>query len=243
MSLLKDKQKEQLTDLFSSLTNPVKIVMFSQEVECEPCRLTREMLEDISALSDKISLEVFDFVEDTEEKKKYGIDKIPAVILRGDVDYGIRFYGVPAGYEFTTLIEDIISVSLRSHGLSDEVIAQLEKIDEPVLLEVLVSPTCPVCPAAVRIAHRLAMANENIRAEMIETSEFPHLVNKYDVQGVPHTVINKKDGFVGAVPEMEVVNIILLSLGKEVPKEFLEAMQKRHEEHGHDNHNDHDHEE
>jgi len=237
MGILEDKQKDQLKDIFSSLSGEVKILMFTQEFECEHCKLTREMVEEVAGLSEKISVTVYDFVKDADEVRKYGVDKIPAIALIGDRDYGIRFYGVPAGYEFTTLIEDIISVSQRDPGLSKEVLAELEKVDQPVHLEVLISPTCPVCPGAVRMAHRFAMASDNITADMIETSEFPHLVNKYDVQGVPHTVINEKDGFVGAASETEAINLILMSLGKKVPKEFLDTLKDQHEhEHEHEHH-------
>lgn len=115
--------------------------MFTQEFECDYCKITRELLEAVSGLSEKISLEVYDFVKEIELAKSYGIDKIPATILLGDLDYGIRFYGVPAGYEFTTLIEDIIDVSRRDPGLPKEVLNELVKVDRPVHIQVMISPT------------------------------------------------------------------------------------------------------
>jgi alkyl hydroperoxide reductase subunit AhpF len=103
--------------------------------------MTRGLLEEVAALSEKISLEAYDFVKEADLAKKYGIDKIPATALLGDRDYGIRFYGVPAGYEFTSLIEDIIDVSKRDSGLPKELLDELSKIDKPVHIQILISPT------------------------------------------------------------------------------------------------------
>ena len=142
MGLLKDKDKVELEKIFSKqLTEDCRLVMFTQENECPHCRDTREMLEELAALSDKLHLEVHDFVAETELAKAYNIDKIPALGLIGERDYGLRFYGVPGGYEFTTLIKDILDVSRRDHGLSDEVLAKLKKVDRPVHLQVMALPT------------------------------------------------------------------------------------------------------
>jgi glutaredoxin-like protein len=141
MAVLKDKDKEKVKEIFKGITDKVVIVMFTQEHECPHCEMTRVMLEEISVLSDKISLEVHDFVAEKDLADKYGVDKIPATVLVGDKDYGIRFYGVPAGYEFTVLIEEIKEVGKRDPGLRKEVMAELGKVDTPVHLQVLISPT------------------------------------------------------------------------------------------------------
>jgi glutaredoxin-like protein len=141
MGILKDKDKKKVANIFKDIGKDVKIVMFTQEMECPHCEMTRTMLEEVSGLSDKISLEVNDFVADADLAKKYGVDKIPATVLLGDKDYGIRFYGVPAGYEFNVLVEDIVDVGKRDPELSKEVMAELAKIERPVHLQVLISPT------------------------------------------------------------------------------------------------------
>lgn len=247
MAILEDKQKDQLRGLFAGLSQDVNIIMFSQEIECEHCRLTRELLTEVAALSDKIKLSVKNFVLDKEDAAKFKVDKIPATVIMGEKDYGIRYYGVPAGYEFTSLIEDIILVSRRDPGLSPEVLAELAKVDQPVHIQVMISPTCPYCPMAVRTAHKLAMANDNITADMVETVEFPFLVQKYDVQGVPHTVINDFYSFVGPLPELETTYEILRALGKPAPPVRVHAeettgaaMHDHGHEHGHDHVHDHD---
>jgi len=141
MGILKEKDLKKVKDVFKDIDHDVRIVMFTQEMECPHCEMTRTMLEEISGLSGKISLEVHDFVADKDLAKRYGVDKIPATVLVGDKDYGIRFYGVPAGYEFTVLIEEIRDIGKRDTGLNKRVLAELGKVDKPVHLQVLISPT------------------------------------------------------------------------------------------------------
>jgi len=162
-------------------------------------------MEEISKLSDKISLEIYNFQLDKQKAEVYKIDKILATIIFCLKDYGIRYYGIPAGYEFTSLIEDIIDVSKGEPGLSQETIDKLNQIQKDVHLQVFVTPTCPYCPNAVRLAHKFAIATDKITADMVEAIEFPHLSVKYNVRGVPKTVINEEYSVEGAVPE----NILL----------------------------------
>lgn len=206
MPLLKPEDAAKLRGIFAEhLTNKVRLVVFTQELECEFCRISRELVEETASLSDNLSVEIFDFVKDAEAVKQYGITKIPALAIVGERDYGIRFYGMAAGYEYTSLIEDIIDVGRGDPRLPADIKAALAKVNKPVHIQVLVSPTCPYCPRAVRVAHRFAMANENITADMVELAEFPHLAQKYDVQGVPKTIINESLDLVGAQPEAEVL--------------------------------------
>lgn len=205
MSLLREEDRQQLVKEFEALQNPVKLIMFTQELECQYCRETRMIAEEVAGLSDAISLEINDFITDKGVAEGYGIDKIPAiVVMRGGdkpKDYGIRYYGIPSGYEFSSLIEDIMMVSRGESGLSEATKAQVATLTKPIHLQVFVTPTCPYCPRAVHLAHQLALESDLIRADMVEAIEFPHLTTKYQVQGVPRTVINDSVHIEGAVPE------------------------------------------
>jgi len=214
MAILEDKIREQIKTLFEALQNQVRIVNFTQEFECAFCRMTREMLEELGHLSEKITVEVYDFVRDAETVKRYAVDKIPATALVGEKDYGIRFYGVPAGYEFTSLIEGIIDVSRRKPNLSQDILTELGKVDRPVHIQVFVSPTCPYCMFAVRNAHRFAMASSFITADMVEVTEFPHLVVKYNVQSFPKIVINENHALPGLPTDTEFVRAILNAIAR-----------------------------
>jgi glutaredoxin-like protein len=212
--MIQEKDRKQIITIFKALQNDVKIIIFTQEFECDFCRMTRELLQEIKGLSEKIFVEIYDFVKDAEIVKKYNIDKIPATIILGERDYGIRFYGVPAGYEFTSLIEDIVDVSRREPSLKKDVLTELAKVDKPVHIQVLTSPTCPYCALAIRMAHRFAMANDHIVSDMVELTEFPHLAVKYNVQSFPKIVINE-DHFLSGLPtEIDFVHAILKAIGK-----------------------------
>lgn len=207
MTLISEKDAEHLRSEFEAkLSSPVKMVMFTQAVECQFCAETRQIVEEVAALSDKIAVDVYDFVSDKPTAELYGVDKIPAIaIVRmedgEETDYGIRFYGIPSGYEFTSIIEDILDVSSGDSGLQPKTKEAVAGIADAVHLQVFVTPTCPYCTQAVRLAHKLAMESELITADMVEAIEFPHLSNKYHVYGVPRTVINESMHQEGAVPE------------------------------------------
>ena len=142
MALLADKDRQFLTEhLQHTLKKPVRLLFFTQTIACQFCRETGQMLEEVASLSDKISLETFDFVTDKQVADQYGIDKIPATVVISDIDHGIRFYGIPSGYEFTSLIEDVVDVSKGETGLSKESIDILGRITEPIHLQVFVTPT------------------------------------------------------------------------------------------------------
>lgn len=184
-----------------TLVNPVKILVFTQEVECDSCASTRQLVQELASLSDKITIEFYDFTADVAKAKEYGVDKIPALAIIGEKDYGVRIYGVPYGYEFQTLVHAVTNVSKGKTDLSERTKSILGEIKSPVHIQVFVSLTCPHCPAAATIAHKLAIESDLIRADVIDVGEFPHLVQKYAVIGVPKVVINDKIEFVGALSE------------------------------------------
>ena len=206
MGIIPESHKSKLkTDLAKMLVNPVTLTMFTQEIECDYCKETRELVEELGSLSDKIKTQVLDLVNDKEKASQYQVDKVPAVVIEGLKKANVKFYGVPAGYEFNTLIKDIVLTSRGETELSAETKRRLSEIKKPVHLKVFVTPTCPYCPGMVSLAHQCAMENENITADMIEVSEFPQLGVKYNVSGVPKTVINESGEVLGMQSEEEFV--------------------------------------
>lgn len=209
MGFLSDADKSQIRQRLQDLKDPVTLINFTQELECMYCRETRQLLQELADLDDRIQLKVYNFQLDKEKAEAYGVDKIPATVIEGGKDYGIRYYGIPSGYEFASLLEDILMVSQGDSGLSDSSKELVRGIDKPVHIQVFVTPTCSYCPSAVRLAHQLAMENENITADMVEATEFPHLSQKYGVMGVPKTIINESVSIEGAVPEAMFVQRVL----------------------------------
>jgi glutaredoxin-like protein len=211
MSLIPDDKKELLTNEFKEkLETPVRILIFTQEIECRFCSETRQLAQEMATLSDKITAEVYDFVADADRAKEYDIDKIPALAIIGKKDYGVRIYGIPYGYELQTLIEAVINVSRGKTDLTDKTKKILSEVTAPVHIQVFVSLTCHHCPIAAAVAHKLAVESDFVRADVIDGNEFPQLSQKYAVMGVPKIIINEKTEFVGAFNEDLFAEYVLL---------------------------------
>lgn len=217
--LLNDEVINQVKIAFEDLKEPVRMIFFEAE-SCEYCSDTRKLLQEVAAVSPLLALEEYHLEKDHQLAETYHLDKAPGVIIasvdgdQGVIDHGIRFAGIPSGHEFTTLIQDLLIVSNRDAGLNPATLEYLEGLRDPVHLQVFVTPSCPYCPQAVILAHRLAFASELIQAEMVETSEFIDLTRKYQVSGVPDTSINHgASRVVGAVPEERIIEEIKNALG------------------------------
>jgi len=217
----------QVREMFRELENPVRLRFFRPEGECRFCEETEEILKILASLSDKLSAEVNS--EGSPEAVKYDLPMYPALLVHGKEEYNVRFFGIPAGYEFGALVEDILDVS-RGAPSMNPLLRRIvrEKIRRRVRIMVFVTPTCPYCPLAVRAAHKMAMANPLVYGDMIEAMEFPDLANRYNVFTVPKNVI-QVDGqdvleFEGAVPDAYLVAQVLSALGENIPSELKRAM-------------------
>lgn len=191
--LIDDKTKQELIKIFADLKKPVQLVFFTQEHACAACRDQKNMLKALAEISEKLSATVHDLVTDAGLAREYRINKVPATAIISEKDYGIRFYGITAGYEFGSLIEAIVMVSQGKSGLEPEIEELLKLIDDPVHLEIMVTLTCPYCPKMVHLAHQMALINDNIRSDMVGSSEFPQLVQRYEVNGVPRTIHHQRN--------------------------------------------------
>ncbi len=214
MGLISDSDKKVIKEeFFSKLTEPVKIIGFTGKKNCQYCDQLKQLVEEISELTDKLTYEFFDF--DTEEGKemaeKYRIDRAPAVTITKDgEDMGVRFFGLPAGHEFGAFLEDIVDVSRSETDLMQESRKSVASIEDTVRILVFVTPTCPYCPLAVRMAHKFAIESKkagsgNVLGDMVEAIEYPEWADQYKVMAVPKIVIqvNGEDRveFEGAYPE------------------------------------------
>ena len=141
MALIGEEDAAEIRKRLVDLSNPVKLIHFTEELNVPYASEAKQLLEELAALSPKLSLEVYNFVLDKQRRSEYGVDKVPATIVRNSKDYGIRFYGFPAGYEFAMLLDAILAVSNGDSGLAAETREKLSKIAQPVHLEVLVTPT------------------------------------------------------------------------------------------------------
>ena len=142
MPVIDDETAAQLKNEFARLVNPVRLLVFSQALADPESEEVRRLVEEVAALDPKLSAESYNFVLDKEKAESLGIARIPAVAVLGtDKDYGIRFYGLPTGYEFGSLVDAILDVSSGDSGLAPETRAALREIARPVHIQVFSTPT------------------------------------------------------------------------------------------------------
>ncbi|MBY8997982.1 MAG: thioredoxin family protein [Candidatus Thorarchaeota archaeon] len=186
-----DATKEQVIELFSGIVNDVTVHLFLEEINCLYCNDTKDMVEQLAELSDRINIVEHKGSIDSDDAKEMGIERHPAIVLHGKEKYNVKFYGIPAGHEFGALVGSIIDVSTGTAPLPLDVIEDIISIDKPINIKVFVTPQCPYCPEMTRLAHQASILNPMISSEMIESLEFQEMTAKYGVFGVPKTIINE----------------------------------------------------
>jgi glutaredoxin-like protein len=216
---LNEKILKQIEEAFTEMQEPVQILYFGSQDQCDTCAETQQLLEEVAAVHSKVELTMYDLQKNRDIAEKFNVTNAPGIVVAAKDNaevrnLGVQFSGTPSGYEFSTLINDVLAVSRRDSGLSNTTREFLKQLDQPVHLEVFVTPSCPYCPRAVLLAHQMAMENpQMIRAEGVEAMEFPELANRFNVRGVPQTVINSGAGIiVGAVPEQNLLAEIVRAL-------------------------------
>jgi len=226
MGLLAPADQERLRERFAGMLRPVRLLFFTQTVGCETCLPTRQILDELPLLSDKVTIEEVNFVLEPERARQYAVDRVPAVALVGQDEAGaerdskIRFLGAPAGYEFASLVQAVLLVGGAARNLSDASLALIAGVKSPLTMRVFTTPTCPHCPRAVSVAHEIAFSNPHITAFAVEATEFPDLASRYQVTGVPKTIVNVSEEsgasgeaveILGALPPDEYVSQALAS--------------------------------
>jgi glutaredoxin-like protein len=213
MGLINSSDAATVHARLTALPAPVTITVYTSASGCGYCEETGGLAHDVAALSDgRVNLALIDVSADPAAAEGRGIDKTPALTVSDAEgrDRGIRFFGIPAGFEFVSLLETIEMVSRGDSGLSLVSRERLRSVAEPLPLQVFVTPACPYCPSAVLLAFRMAMEWPKITACMVEAAEFPDLAARYNVTGVPHTVIGwSATPMLGTQPEAEGVRMVV----------------------------------
>ena len=215
MALLSAADQQTLRESLGGMVEPVTIVFFTQLIDCAPCDETREILREITSLTDRVTVDEVSLAVESERAAQLGIDRVPGlVLLVGDAktDTRIRFLGAPEGWDFLALIDAILAVSGGSpQKLSAKTIERLDQVTSPLSLHVFVTATCPHCPRAVALANRMAFHNPLITATTVQATEFFDLARKYRVSGVPKAVVSNGNEILGALPESEFVDEVFSS--------------------------------
>lgn len=223
---LKPEDREALGRILGErMKDPVRLLHFTQKtggvpekgLSCDSCREARRLVQEFADLSPLLYVESFDLMDSAARAEEAGVERIPATLIGGveeDVPR-LRMFGLPEGYEFGVLLEAVLGVSEKGEGLAPETRTQLSALEEAVHLEVLVTSTCPYCPGVGKLAHRFARAAEKITADVIVASEFPDVVQRYEVSRVPKVVLNGVPQEPGTVDESGLLAMVLAAAGQE----------------------------
>jgi len=212
MALLSEQDRQTVRGHLAVIEEPVRLLFFTQTFGApDTVTIAKQVLDEIVGLNDHLTLDEVNFVLEQDRARQYGVEQIPTIVLlKGDQDTRIRFLGAPAGYEFMSLIEAVILAGTNDSGLTPDSRALVaEHVTEPLNIQVFVTPTCPHCPRAVTLAHRLAVESPLITASCVEATEFMDLSRKFRVTGVPKTIVNGSIEILGALPEDQFVRTVV----------------------------------
>lgn len=199
----------QLKEIFGEMKNPVHIELFTEE-NAPAVQEVEDFLNEISAMDERINVSVNKLPDAADKAEKLGIVRAPgfAVLDSEGKDHGIQFYGLPGGHEINSFIYALMAVSGVKEPLPEEITSEVAGFKKDINMKVFVTLGCPHCPGAVSKAHRLAMENSNIKAEMIDANLFPELSEKHNVSSVPKIVFNDGKDFVGNQPMESFMNML-----------------------------------
>lgn len=141
MAILTDRDLDAVRKEFVKLVHPVTLTVFSQELGSESSKQTEQLVRDVAGVSEKLTVNILNLVLDREKAEAYGVDRVPAIVVEGARDYGIRFFGLPAGYEFTNLIDAIVVASTGEPALAQETKDTLAGLGKRVHIKVFTTPT------------------------------------------------------------------------------------------------------
>lgn len=194
--------KFQLTKLGGAVT----LRVFAVPDHCVFCNTVEELVGKLSEMSEKITVLRSGFDLEEPAAKDYGIERHPAIVIDGKRDYGMRFSGIPMGFQFGVLVEDLVMASTGATDLSEEVKIKLRGVKSPVDIQVFTLPDCPGSPRMARAAHKFCVENMNITADVIDTLEFRKLAAEKQVLETPKTLINGKVEIQGALLERDLAD-------------------------------------
>lgn len=213
------REQELIRQRFTrDLTGPVKIDLFTVRPlpvyvpgrqECPTCPDVEQLLTEISRLSDRIDLRVFELGRQRDLEERYGVTVAPSAVVRGPVNRPILFAGLPSGLLFPVLIETIVDVSREPPVPPPAIRRRLKRVKRPVRVRLFALPDAPYCAEMARVVEVLALAGPHLRAEIIEAGEFPTLVERYGVRAVPAIVVDDRPPLVGMVSADDLVEEIV----------------------------------
>jgi glutaredoxin-like protein len=213
------REQEYIREAFQeALTGPVKIEFFTQRKapvfipgreECEYCDDVQQMLEELSALSNKIGLRVHDIAKAAPEAQKYGVIRVPATVIRGVLNRPIVFYGLPGGTFFPVLIDMFVAVSRNGTDMEPAIKRRLKRLKRDLPVQLFVTLEDEHGPDVASALVALALENGHLHLSIVEVAEFPALAEELKIEAVPLTVIDGRVRLPGVVQPSAMLDEII----------------------------------
>jgi glutaredoxin-like protein len=204
-------ERETMASRVRALSHPVRLAVYTRASGCDTCADTRAILEEVAGLSPQLSVAVHDIEAGGPPAD---VAHAPAIVVLRDLDgvftdVGVRLVGAPLEHELTALADAILTVGRPEPDLGADSLRRLATLTRPVHIQVFSTPTCVYCPRAVAVAHRLAVASPLVTATAYSVIEFPELIRRYKVTGVPKIVVDTGVELLGAQPEAAMIDAVL----------------------------------
>lgn len=212
--MLNEEIRGQLKEILDGMGKPVVIEFFGKE-GAEQAHETQSFLSEIAEIADKVTLNINMLPEAQAKADELGVKRVPgfALIDSEGNNPGVQFYGLPGGHEINSFIYALMAVSGNKEELPEGVLKEVKEFGKDINIKVFVTLSCPHCPGAVSKAHRLALENPNIKAEMIDANLFPELSDQYNVSSVPKIVFNDGAELIGNQPVESFLNMMRATQG------------------------------
>jgi len=209
------REQELIRQRFAQdLKGPVKIDLFTirplpvyvpGRQDCPTCPDMEQLLSELARLSPRIDLRVFELGKQRDLEARYGVTVVPTSVVRGAVNRPVLFAGLPARLLFPVLLETMVDVSGEPPVPPPGIRRRLNRLKRTVRVRLFVLPEAPYCAEMARVVEVLALASPHLRAEIIETGEFPTLAERYGVRAVPATVVEDRPPLLGMLSPEELV--------------------------------------
>ena len=208
-NMFNEEIRGQLKEIFGDMKNPVSIEYFTSE-NAEAGQEVEDFLKEIAEISGNIQVSVNHLPEAQAKADQLGIVRTPgfAMLDSQGKDHGIQFYGLPGGHEINSFIYGLMAVSGGKEELPEDLVKEVQEFNKDINIKVFITLSCPHCPGAVSKAHRLAMENDHITAEMIDANLFPELSQEHNVSSVPKIVFNNGKELIGNQPVESFLNMM-----------------------------------
>jgi hypothetical protein len=187
------------------LVKPVKLVVFTKDTGCEACQSTIDLARAIKAHFSTLALEICDIIMDRDQAELFNIQRVPALVVQGGEGQAVTFYGATQNMMLEVLMNTILAVSTSKRTVHEEIRRPLQRLNDDVMIRVLVSDDSLHCKSVTETAISLALASDRVHITVVLIKNFPELVQKYDITVLPLTIFGENIKVAGDISEVEIL--------------------------------------